>query len=191
MFRELHHVVLDELGSRGALDWSRAIIDGASVRAKKGGSLTGPSPVDRGKTGSKIHVLSECAGLPLVVRVSAANTNDADALKPLVMALPAVKSRRGPRRRTPGKLHADKAYYHAALRRWVRDRGMSVRITHKGVESNQRLGRHRWVIERTMAWLTGYRRLTLRYERHARHFLGFLTLGAAITCYKKLAKLTT
>jgi hypothetical protein len=42
-----------------------------------------------------------------------------------------------------------------------------------------------------MAWLAGYRRLTLRYERHAHHFLAFLTLGAAITCYKKLAKLTT
>jgi transposase len=147
--------------------------------------------VDRGKSGSKIHVLAERAGLPLVVGVSAANTNDSYALKPLVMALPAVKSRRGPRRRKPGKLHAGKAYDHTALRNWVRDHGMSVRIARKGVESTQKLGRHRWVIERTMAWLTGYRRLTLRYERHAHHFLAFLTLGATITCCKKLAKLTT
>ncbi len=41
------------------------------------------------------------------------------------------------------------------------------------------------------AWLTGYRRLTLRYERKATHFLAFLTLGAALTCYKKLAKFAT
>jgi transposase len=107
------------------------------------------------------------------------------------MALPAVTSRRGPRRRKPDKFHADKAYDHGELRNWVRDHGMSVRIARKGVESNQKLGRHRWVIERTMAWLTGYRRLTLRYERHASHFLAFLTLGAAITCYKKIAKFTT
>lgn len=147
--------------------------------------------MDRGKPGSKIHVLSERAGLPLVVGVSAANTNDAAALKPLVKALPPVRSRRGPRRRKPGKLHADKAYDHAELRRWVRDRGISVRIARKGIESAQKLGKHRWVIERTMAWLSGYRRLTLRYERHAHHFLAFLTLGAVITCYKKLAKLTT
>jgi transposase len=80
------------------------------------------------------------------------------------MALPAVKSHRGPRRRKPDKLHADKAYDHAELRNWVRDHGMSVRIARKSVESNQKLGRHRWVIERTMAWLTGYRRLTLRYD---------------------------
>ena len=49
-----------------------------------------------------------------------------------------------------------------------------------------RLGRHRWVIERSLAWLTGYRRLTIRYERSARLFTAFLTLAAALTCYKKL-----
>jgi hypothetical protein len=72
--------------------------------------MTGPNPVDRGKTGSKIHVLSDRAGLPLSVAVSAANTNDAYALKPLVMAIPAIRSRRGPRRRKPAGLHPDKAY---------------------------------------------------------------------------------
>ncbi|OZM72142.1 hypothetical protein CFN78_16530 [Amycolatopsis antarctica] len=61
----------------------------------------------------------------------------------------------------------------------------------QSVESTRKLGRHRWVIERTMAWLSGYRHLTLRYERKATHFPAFRTLGAAITCYKKLAKLAT
>ncbi len=83
--------------------------------------MTGPNPVDRGKTGSKIHVLSDRTGLPLSVAVSAANTNDAYALKPLVMAIPAIKSQRCPRRRKPTKLHADKAYDQADLRAWVRD----------------------------------------------------------------------
>lgn len=36
LWRRLHHAVLDELGSRGLLDWSRAIVDGAAVRAKRG-----------------------------------------------------------------------------------------------------------------------------------------------------------
>jgi transposase len=153
--------------------------------------MTGPSPVDRGKPGSKIHVLSERGGLPMSVAVSAANTNDSHTLKPLVMAIPAVKSRRGPRRRKPGKLHADKAYDSAELRTWVRDHRIGVRIARQGIETSEKLGKHRWVIERTIAWLTGYRRLTLRYERKASHFLAFLTLGATITCYKKLRKLTT
>jgi transposase len=122
---------------------------------EKRGSLTGPSPVDRGKPGSKIHVLSDRGGLPLTVAVSAANTNDSVALKPLVMAILATRSQRGPRRRKPGKLHADKAYDHAELRAWVGDHGTKVRIARKGIESNEKLGRHRWVIERTMAWLSG------------------------------------
>ncbi len=135
--------------------------------------------------------MSDRAGLPLVVGVSAANTNDASALKPLVKAIPAIRSRRGPRRRKPGKLHADKAYDHAALRQWLRRRGIQVRIARKGVETSEKLGRHRWVIERTISWLTGYRRLTIRYERKASHFLAFLTLAAAITCYKKRRQTTT
>ncbi|WP_433734762.1 transposase [Nocardia sp. CA-129566] len=72
---------------------------------RKRGSMTGPSLADRGKAGSKIHVLSDRAGIPLSVGISAANTNDAEALKPLVKAVPAVRSRRGPRRRKPAKLH--------------------------------------------------------------------------------------
>ncbi|PWV74968.1 hypothetical protein DFR69_10534 [Nocardia neocaledoniensis] len=63
--------------------------------------MTGPSPVDRGKSGSELHVLTDRAGIPLAVAISAANTNDAEALRPLARALPAVRSRRGPRRRRP------------------------------------------------------------------------------------------
>jgi transposase len=136
-------------------------------------------------------VLSERGGLPLTVAISAANTHDSLALKPLVMAVPAVKSRRGPRRGQPAKLHADKAYDQPALRRWVAARGIGVRIARTGIESTQKLGTHRWVIERTIAWLTGYRRLTLRYERNPKHFLAFLQLAAALTCWKKLRKLAT
>jgi hypothetical protein len=61
----------------------------------------------------------------------------------------------------------------------------------RGVDSSQRLGRHRWVIERTMSWLTGYRRLSPRYERNPRDYLAFLGLAAAICCYKRLRRLTT
>ncbi len=56
------------------------------------------------------------------------------------------------------------------------------------MESSTRLGLHRWVIERTVVWTFGYRRLTIRYERKASHFAAFLALDAALTCYKKLTK---
>jgi transposase len=115
-------------------------------------------------------VLTDAAGLPLAVATSAANTHDSLALIPLGQAIPAIRSRRGPRRRRPAKLHADKGYDYPHLRAWLRARRITPRIARRGVETSTRLGRHRWVIERTFAWLTGYRRLTLRYERCARLF---------------------
>jgi len=77
--------------------------------------LTEPNPVDRGKNGSKIHVLTDANGLPLVLAVSGANVHDSPALRPLVQAIPAIRSRRGPRRR-PVKLRADKGYDQDQLR---------------------------------------------------------------------------
>ena len=136
-------------------------------------------------------MLTDTAGLPLAVAVSAANTNDQAALKPLIRAIPAVRSRRGPRRRRPAKLHADKGYDYPTCRRALRRRNITPRIARRGVESTERLGRHRWKIERSIAWLTGYRRLSPRYERNASHYCAFLTLAAALTCYKTLAKITT
>ncbi|MEU9979387.1 transposase [Streptomyces sp. NPDC051014] len=57
--------------------------------------------------------------------------------------------------------------------------------------SSERLGRRRWVIERTMSWLSGYRRLSPRYERNPRNYLAFLGLAAALCCYKRFVRLTT
>jgi IS5 family transposase len=107
--------------------------------------------VDRDKPGSKIHALSDRAGLPLAVGVSAANTNDHHALQPLVKAIPTVRSPRGPRRHRPTKLHADKAYDVVELRTWLRQRGIASRIARKGIESSATLGKHRWVIECSIA----------------------------------------
>ena len=106
-------------------------------------------------------------------------------------AIPAVKSRRGPRRRRPDQLHADTGYDYPQLRRRLRARGITARIARRGIESTQRLGRHRWVIERTFAWFTGYRRLAIRYERFASLYCASITLAAALTCHNHYPKLTT
>ncbi len=117
--------------------------------------------------------------------------HDSQALLPLILGIPAIRSRRGPRRRRPGKLRADKAYYSADHLRWLRERGIVPRIARPGIETSERLGKHRWKIERSISWLFGYRRLTVRYERKGRHFLAFLGLAAALTCYKRLSKIAT
>lgn len=117
---------------------------------QKEGSLTGPNPVDRGKKGSKLHILSDAQGIPLAVAVSGANMHDSLAFKPLILGIPAGRSRRGPRRRRPVKLRADKAYFSAEHLIWLRERGLVARIARPGFESGERLGRHRWKIDRSL-----------------------------------------
>lgn len=145
----------------------------------KRGHLTGPNPTDRGKLGSKIHLVTDRNGLPVSLGVSGANMHDSLGLAPLVRGIPPIRSRRGPRRRRPAKLHADKGYDYDYLRRWLRERGTTHGIARKGVEPSQRLGRHRWVVERMVSWLTGCRRLHRRYERKTEHILAFVGIAAA------------
>jgi transposase len=110
VWQELHRVMLDRLAQRDLLDWSRAAVDSVSVRAKRRGELTGPSPTDRGKAGSKYHVLCDRDGLPLHALVTGANTHDSRMLAALMDTNPGVREHAGrpgrPRRR-PGKLHAE------------------------------------------------------------------------------------
>lgn len=69
--------------------------------------------------------------------------HDSQGLESLVRGIPPIRSRRGPRRRRPAKLHADKGYDGNHLRRWLREGGIRHRMARKGVESSERLRRHR------------------------------------------------
>ncbi|MFF9984632.1 IS5 family transposase [Streptomyces erythrochromogenes] len=188
VWARLHRVILDELGARGELDWSRVCDRLRQHAGRKRGPLTGPNPTDRGKPGSKVHLITDRNGLPLSLGIAGANMHDSLGLEPLVRGIPPIRSRRGPRRRRPGKLHADKGYDYDHLRRWLRRRGVRHRIARRGTESSQRLGRHRWVVERTVSWLGGCRRLHRRYERKAEHFLAFVGIAAALICHRRLSK---
>ncbi len=101
-------------------------------------------------------------------------------------AVPAIKCPSGQRRKRPAKLHADKGYDYPRCRRALRRRHIKIRIARKGIESSQRLGRHRWAVERTFAWLHRYRRLRIRDERSADLHQAFLTLGCALICFHHL-----
>ena len=158
----LHRELLDRLGEADQIDWSRASLDSASMAAKKGGELTGPNPTDRGKPGSKRHLVVDRTGIPLAALLTAANRHDSVIFEALLDAIPPIKQANGRRRKRPGKLHADKGYDIPRCRTALRRRHIRVRIARKGIDSSERLGRHRWVVERTLAWLNRYRRLTVR-----------------------------
>ena len=134
----------------------------------------------------------DATGIPLAVGLSAANIHDSQLLEQLVDAVPAIigpQGRPGRPRKRPAKLHADKGYDYPTCRRVLRHRGISPRIARRGVESSQRLGRHRWKVERSLAWLLANRRLTVRYERRADILQGFLHLACALICARKLQPL--
>ena len=125
-------------------------------------------------------------GIPLAVRLSAANVNDVTLFETMVEAIEPIKRPLGRPRKRPAKWHADKAYAAQRCRDYLRRRGIACRIARKGIESSERLGRHRWVVERTLAWLNQFRRLTVRYERRASIHQAFLDLGCALICWNFL-----
>jgi transposase len=153
---------------------------------KKGGNKVGKNPTDKGKAGSKRHLVSDRSGIPLAVMTSAANVHDSMLFEELVDAIEPIKRPRGRPRKRPKKLHADKAYDDKKCKRTLRERGIKSRIARKGIESSEKLGRHRWVVERTLAWLAKYRRLTIRYERRDDIHEAFLHLGCSLICLNYL-----
>ena len=68
----------------------------------------------------------------------------------------------------------------------MRKRGIIPRIARCAIESSERLGRQRWVVERTLSWLNRYRRLKVRYERRADVYKAFLELGCVLICCNHL-----
>jgi IS5 family transposase len=120
------------------------------------------------------------------VVLSAANANDSTMLEAVLDDIPPIRMPTGRRRRRPGKVHGDKAYDHWRCRVYLRRRGIKSRIARRMVESSARLGRHRWRIERTGAWLGGFWRLRIRYERSSERFYALALLACSVICFNTL-----
>ena len=82
-----------------------------------------------------------------------------------------------------------KGYDYPSCREVIRRRGMIARIARKSIESATHLGRHRYVSERCLEWVSRFRRLARRYDRKASHFTGFPRLACALICYRRAAHL--
>jgi transposase len=120
--------------------------------------------------------------------LSAANVHDSMVFEELIDAVEPIKRPgRGRPRKRPEKLHADKAYDDKKCKAALRKRGIKSRIARKGIESTEKLGQHRWVVERTLAWHAKYRRLTIRYERRDDVHEAFLHLGCSLICLNYLS----
>jgi transposase len=107
---------------------------------------------------------------------------------PLLNAVPPIRGRVGRPRRKPRMLVADRGYDHDRYRRLLRARGIRPVIAGRGVAHGLGLGRWRWPVERTIAWLHQYRRLRVRWERRADIHHALLKLACCLICWRHLQR---
>ena len=153
-----------------------------------GGSHTGPNPTDRGKLGSKRHLITDRQGLPLMFCVNGANRHDSVVFEALVDALPAVGGKQGRPRRWPAKLHADKRgttlpgaarTSSAAVFRIALPAEVLSAMTGSGAIAG-------WSSARTPGWLAVFGKLRTRFERCIDVHVALLSLACCVICVRRL-----
>jgi transposase len=147
----------------------------------------GPSPVDRARPGSKHHLLVDATGIPLAWTVTGGNRNDVTQLVPLLERIPPMRGKVGRPRRRPQRVTADRGYDHDKYRRELRRRGIAPEIARRQTQHGSGLGRARWVVERTFAWLHHFKRLLVRYDRRHEIHEAFLAIGCCLVCFRRLS----
>jgi transposase len=180
----IHQCFLDDLRFLKKIDFSRFLIDSSHLRALGAGAKTGPSPVDRRKAGSKIHLITDARGVPLAVHLTAANCNDVTETIPLLDAVPPIAGQVGRPRRRPDCLQGDRGYDDEGDRAELRHRHIEPLLAKRRTPSGSGLGKLRWYIERTLSWLKQFRRVRLRTDRDPINYLGWLWLAMILICHR-------
>ena len=174
--KRIHHALYVEVREQAGREASptTAIIDTQSARgALKGGASLDPSGYDAGKKvqGRKRHILTDTLGLLLAVSVHPASVQDRDGAEALL---------REARRSFPflERIIAEAGYQGQKMEAAV------ARTGRWELQIVRRCDRHRfvvlpkrWIVERTLAWISRCRRLARDYERHARKAAAFVRLA--------------
>ncbi|WP_327735418.1 transposase [Streptomyces nojiriensis] len=157
-------------------------MDGSHIRAKKGGTNTGPSPVDRRKTGSKHHLICDGRGTPLKVITTAANVNGVAQTLALVDGVPPEAGRPGRARRRPDALLGHKGYDSNPHREEMRKRRILPVISRKGTPNIK------GVVEQTFTLLHQFKRLAVRWELRTELHDALVSLAGSLICWRRLNK---
>jgi putative transposase len=157
-----------------------------------GGDLIGPNPTDRGKPGTKRSLIVEAAGGPLGLVVAGANVLDCKLLEATIKAI--VVARPAPTAKSPQHLCLDKGYDNPIGRAAAPAAGHTPHIRRIGEEKLDPQGRkrhkaRRWVVERTLGWLSKCRAILVRYAKKSSNYLGLLQLACALLWYRRQHRL--
>jgi transposase len=186
VWERLHVLLLSRLRGAGELEWSRAVVDSSQIHREQGDSETGPSPLARGRPGSKCHLLVAASGLPLAWSVSGCNRNLVEQLLSLVEAVPALVGRVGHPRSRPASVVGDRGYDCDRQRDELRKLGITPLLARRQREHGSGLGGVRWVVQGTSAHLHNLKRLLVRYERRADMHEALLALACCLICFRRL-----
>jgi transposase len=175
------HVALVRMVRSGpeAAPWD-VVVDSCSVRVKRGGELTGPNPTDRGKAGTKYHLVVATDGTPLGVVPSAANVHDTRLFPHLLRLAQVVCA-------AIGRLYADAAYGSAGNRGLCAREGIQPHIREVGQPHGSGLGSVRCIVEHDCAWLLANKRLDRRQDRLGRVILALLNAACIFVIANRLS----
>jgi transposase len=182
---QLHQVLLDKLDDAGRIDWSRAAIDSTFARAFGGVENSGPNPTDRGRPGVKQHLLVDAQGIPLAGDSTPANVAEVTEALPLVDSCGPLDAEGEPRRR-PEELYGDRGYTSKQLQEELRRRGIDPKVAQRYTKHGSGLGIFRWVVERTISWLHGFRKLRFVTEKDVEMQYALFNLALALIAFRFL-----
>jgi transposase len=185
VWAKLHQVLLARLDDAHLINWTRAAVDSTFARALGGVEGSGKNPTDRGRPGVKQHILVDANGVPLAGDVTPANVPEVKELLPLVDSCGPGDEEGEPRRR-PQKVYGDRAYDSEPHREQLRKRNIEPKTAKRNTDHGSGLGMFRWVVERTISWLHGFRKLRLVTEKTQEMQFAFFNLGLALICYRCL-----
>lgn len=142
--------------------------------------------MDRRKSGSKHHLLTDAKGVPLACEVTAANRHDVTQLLPLVKKIPPIRGKVGAPLRKPKALHGDRAYDSEPHRLQLRKLGIVTVVARRRTDHVSGLGVLRYVVEQTIGLLHQFRRLRTRFDKRDDIHEAFLSLGCSVICWRRL-----
>jgi Transposase DDE domain len=131
-------------------------------------------------------VISDKKGIPLVIAVGPANQRDEELVEPMLKQFPTLPDRTGRKRKKPKALQGDRGYGFPHIIKLLVRLVITSLLAVRGSPHGSGLGKTRYVIERTMAWLGNNRRLKLCYETIGERFRAFHVLAACVICSNRL-----